>query len=256
MDTPTPPTITSPVARYLSVADPARSIAFYRDILGFAEHPVTEGYGVPVVADLTRGQARLLLTDEDSADDSTGRRQPRGAAIVFLSVDRVGALHAEVTARGGKPTPLQRANGLKQELFLMKDPDGHTLWFGASTAEPVGEAPPPALRQVMPSFPLSDVAAGVAYYRDVLGFSVNYAQEDIGVMDRDAVRILLVARQAEHTGTSACCIYVEDADALYAELRERGARVEGEPVSMPWGLREFGVRDLEGNRITLAQTFE
>jgi hypothetical protein len=30
------------------------------------------------------------------------------------------------------------------------------------------------LDQIMPELPLTDVPAGVAYYRDVLGFSVNY----------------------------------------------------------------------------------
>ena len=39
--------------------------------------------------------------------------------------------------------------------------------------------------KIMPEFPLADVAAGVAYYRDVLGFSVNYQQDGFAVMDRD-----------------------------------------------------------------------
>jgi bleomycin resistance family protein len=40
------------------------------------------------------------------------------------------------------------------------------------------------LRKIMPELPLTDIDAGVAYYRDVLGFSVNYQQHDLGVMDR------------------------------------------------------------------------
>lgn len=49
---------------------------------------------------------------------------------------------------------------------------------------------------------------------------------------------------------------MRDADALYAELAARGANVQGEPVSHPWGLRDFRVLDFEGNRITFAQPFE
>jgi hypothetical protein len=56
------------------------------------------------------------------------------------------------------------------------------------------------LDQIMPELPVSDVAGGVAYYRDVLGFSVNYQQHDIAVMDRDVVRVLLIARTERHTG--------------------------------------------------------
>ena len=51
-------------------------------------------------------------------------------------------------------------------------------------------------------------------------------------------------------------MYVHDADALHAELRAKGANVQGEPVSHPWGLRDFAVLDLEGNEIRFGQPFE
>lgn len=41
----------------------------------------------------------------------------------------------------------------------------------------------------MPELPFNDVPAAVRHYRDVLGFSVNYEQDDLGVMDRDEVRL-------------------------------------------------------------------
>jgi hypothetical protein len=100
------------------------------------------------------------------------------------------------------------------------------------------------------------VPTGVRHYRDVLGFSINYEQYDIGVMDRDEVRLLLIARTADHIGIGSAYFYVRDVDALYGELVKSGADVEGEPVSQPWGLREFIVRDPERNRLTFAQTFE
>lgn len=49
------------------------------------------------------------------------------------------------------------------------------------------------LERIMPELPLHDVPAGVAHYRDVLGFSVNHQQHDLGVMDHDSVRLLLIA---------------------------------------------------------------
>jgi uncharacterized glyoxalase superfamily protein PhnB len=110
--------------------------------------------------------------------------------------------------------------------------------------------------KIMPELPLTDVFAGLAYYRDVLGFSVNYQQHDIAVMDRDIVRILLIARTPRHTGIGSCYIYVRDADRLHAELVAKGANVQGEPLSHPWGLRDFRVIDLEGNQLTFGQPFE
>jgi len=142
-------------------------------------------------------------------------------------------------------------------IFQIHDPDGHTLWFGQSFQEPEqGKDPLRQLHQMLPELPLNDVAASVAYYQRVLGFRINYVQHDLGVMDRDDVTVVLIARTDKHTGIGSCEAYVRDADALYAELVARGANVQGEPVSRPWGLRDFRVLDFEENRITFAQTFE
>ena len=113
-----------------------------------------------------------------------------------------------------------------------------------------------SLRQALPELPVDDAAAAVRYYRDILGFTVNYEQEDLGVLDRDDIRILLLARTPEHTGIGSAYVYVRDVDALYVELVERDADVQGAPVSQPWGLRELGIRDIARNRLTFGQPFE
>jgi predicted enzyme related to lactoylglutathione lyase len=110
--------------------------------------------------------------------------------------------------------------------------------------------------KIMPEIPLADVAAGVAHYRDVLGFSVNYQMDGFAVIDRDRARILLITKTAQHNGIASCYVYVADADALHAELTAKGAHVEAAPVSRPWGLREFRVFDPEGNILTLGQPFQ
>ncbi len=107
----------------------------------------------------------------------------------------------------------------------------------------------------LPAMPLADAAAAVRYYVEVLGFRINHQQQDLGVMDRDAITVLLTPRSAG-TAVGSMYIYIRDADALYAELKAKGARVEGEPVSHPWGLRDFEIQDLDGNRIRFGQTFE
>ena len=241
------PTIVAPVSRTLAVADISRSLAFYRDVLGFASRP-------PAVV---LGPARIELVAGDAAPDSTGALRPRGAALLFFQVDDVAALRDGVVARGGHPSELEKANWIKMQLFQLQDPDGHVLWFAQSFQGPDRPKDPERqLMQMLPGLPLSDVARGVEYYQRVLGFHVNYAQSDLGVMDRDDVTVLLIQRKPEHSGVSFCEAYVRDADTLHAELVGRGANVQGEPVSHPWGLRDFQVLDLEGNRITFAQPFE
>jgi hypothetical protein len=67
----------------------------------------------------------------------------------------------------------------------------------------------------------------VRHYRDVLGFKVNDEQNDIAVMDRDGVRLLLIGRTPRHTGIGSAYLYVRDADALHAELLRNAAERSG-----------------------------
>lgn len=252
MSEPRPASITAPLSRLLAVADLPRSLAFYRDCLGFAVQPDSSPAGAVVV----RGPARVELAVGDTALDSRLEPRPRGAAVLFFQTDDVAALQAELDRRGARPSRPEAVNWIKLRMFQVRDPDGHTLWFGQSFAEPAAPRPEPWLEQIMPEIPLDDVAAGVAYYRDRLGFSVNYVQDDLAVLDRDRARVLLIGRGPDHRGIGSCYVYVRDADALWRELVENGARVLAEPVSRPWGLREFEVRDPEGNRLTFGQPFE
>lgn len=230
------------------MADVPRAEAFYRDVLGFE----TPGSGIAV-----SGPARIELVVGPTAYDSRGAPRPRGAAVLFFLTTDVVAMREAVAARGGDPTEVEKVNWIKMNVFQVRDPDGNTLWFAQSFHEPdAPKAESRQLRQALPALPLSDVAAGIAHYRDVLGFHVNYAQADLGVMDRDDVTVLLVQRSARHSGIGACEFYVRDADALHAELVAKGARVQAAPVSHPWGLRDFRVLDPEGNELTFAQTFE
>ena len=242
----TAPTIVAPLSRHLDVADLVRAVTFYRDIVGFEVH-THDGQ----LAELTLGPARITLGLRDSRSEGDSR------SILFFETDDVAATYDILAARGARPTEPEVVNWIKMRMIEIRDPDGNTLWFGNG----VGGGHERSrhrrmLRKVMPELPMSDVIAGVVHYRDVLGFEVNYSQHDIGVMDRDDMRLLLIARSARHTGIGSCAFYVTDADALHAELTARGANVQGPPVSKPWGLREFSVLDPEGNRLTFAQTFE
>jgi catechol 2,3-dioxygenase-like lactoylglutathione lyase family enzyme len=244
------PAITAPVMRFIGVADTARSIIFYQDVLGFE---VREQEGA---IEAVSGPARIRFGTQDYAPDNWDEPRPRGSAMLFLETDDVPAMHAAIRARGGNPSELEKVNWIKMRMFEIRDPDGHALWFGQSYNQPDSPSPAPMMRKALPELPFDDVAAAVAYYRDVLGFRINYQQQDLGVMDRDEITVLLIARTERHKGIGSFSVYVEDADALYGELRAKGANLQGEPVSHPWGLRDFRILDLEGNRVTFAQPFE
>ena len=239
--------IVTPVSRQLRVASSERSVAFYRDVLGFSVQGVQEDSGVPAAAEVSNGPARIQFSE--ASGDAVRK-------VIFFETDDVASLRAAIAEFGGRPSGLEDVNGIKIRVFEVRDPDDNALWFGQSYAEPDRPRPSRMLQSIMPELPLDDVAGGVAYYRDVLGFDINYQQHDIGVLDRDATRLLLIARTERHRGIGSCYFYVEDVDALHEELVTKGAHVQGAPVSRPWGLREFSVLDLEGNRLSFGQPFE
>lgn len=237
----------SPVMREVPVRDVGRSSAFYHDVLGF---DVTRQEGV---VEASMGPARIRFTAAGTPAESP--------AVLFFQISSIGSWRSAVHARGGHPSETARVNWIKMDMFEVRDPDGNVLWFGQSFHQGQDspsrrESQPRGVRQALPELPFDNVSAAIAYYCDVLGFRVNYRRANLGVLDRDAVTVLLISRTEKHAGIGSCEFYVEDADALYAELSARGARLQGPPVSHPWGLRDFHILDPEGNRITFAQTFE
>jgi uncharacterized glyoxalase superfamily protein PhnB len=246
--------IISPVSRYIGVADHAAAHSFYRDILGFNLRDVTDASGNRVAVEAVYGPAKIEFCANDYAPDHLMQKRPLGSAILFFETDDVKAMRDEISQRGGNPTELEKVNWIKMEMFQIVDPDGHTLWFGQSYDQP--EKPKGQLKQMLPNLPVRDMPAGIAYYRDVLGFHINYAQDDLGVMDRDDTTLVLIPRKEDQVAAASCYAYVRDADALHAELKSKGANVQGEPISHPWGLRDFYVLDLDGNKLGFGQPFE
>ena len=240
------PAVVAPVMRFVPVTNLDRSLHFYRDVLGFQERKCNDEYSVGAAAELELGDARLQLCPREQPDNN----------VFFFETSDVALLRDAIQARGGVPSPPSRVNWIKMEVFEIRDPDGHGIWFGKSFHQPDVQIPEPMLEQALPHLPVDDVAAAITYYRDVLGFSINYAQDDLGVMYRDNLTFLLIERTEAHTGIGSFTAYIKNADSLYDEFVSKGADIEAPPVSRPWGLRDFTVIDPCRNRVTFAQPFE
>jgi lactoylglutathione lyase len=134
---------------------------------------------------------------------------------------------------------------------------------------------------------VADLDRSVAFYRDVLGFTVifawnpqaEYIRELVGYPDADihgavlrlpgseVVLELLEYRNVERApvdtrtanpGTAHIAFFVDDLDTLYAELVDRGVRSVSPPVTPTIGPNEGGravyLIDPDGIRVELIQT--
>ena len=81
------------MSRSLGVADTQRSVAFYRDVLGFEIAQRPDG------VEATNGPALLHFDSQGS-----------GSAVLFFQTDDVAAMHAAIRARGGQTSEIEKVN--------------------------------------------------------------------------------------------------------------------------------------------------
>lgn len=109
------------------------------------------------------------------------------------------------------------------------------------------------LRRLSPVFPVSDLERAVEHYRR-LGFTVRLydGPDAYAFAERDGIEIHLarVDDLEPSKNMSAVYLYVDDADALYAEWSRAG--IEGRvvaPTDTSYGLREGACLDRDANLI-------
>ena len=116
------------------------------------------------------------------------------------------------------------------------------------------------LRHASPVLCVSNIRPMLEYFENRLGFRMEGSAGDLpswASMQRDSVEIMLVCGDyPAPAGDWAVYVYVTDADALYADLTNRGADVLGEPVNKPYACREFEVRLPDGRLIAFGANIE
>jgi predicted enzyme related to lactoylglutathione lyase len=101
----------------------------------------------------------------------------------------------------------------------------------------------------VPELPVASVERAQQYYRDVLGFEIGWLEpgKEIGSVSRGDV-VIFFRQRREPFEAAIHWVFAEDIDATYEELRSSGARIVEPLEKKPWGLRQFTVEDLDGNR--------
>ena len=102
--------------------------------------------------------------------------------------------------------------------------------------------------QLVPELPVKDVEKAQEYYRDFLGYKIEwlYPGKNIGAVSNGATAIFFRQR-LQNFEPAIHWVYCDDVDASYRQLKEKGAIIPDDIADMPWGLRQFTVQDLDGN---------
>jgi uncharacterized glyoxalase superfamily protein PhnB len=112
------------------------------------------------------------------------------------------------------------------------------------------------IRQIAPQFFATDIPSTVAYYKDKLGFECLGTWQDppvyaIVARDGHAIHFRCAEPPSPNPEKYAdelldAYLFIEDADGLYAEYAARGVQFTRGLANMPWGAREFVVKDCDG----------
>jgi len=114
---------------------------------------------------------------------------------------------------------------------------------------------PALITGIAPQFLVDELSQAIAYYRDRLGFETDFVYESFyASVSRDGFSLHLKCapktvadrvhrKQNEHLDAY---IGVRGIEALFDELKSRGAHITQPLEDRPWGCKDFYVEDPDG----------
>jgi uncharacterized glyoxalase superfamily protein PhnB len=128
-NTTAPPLIAQDLGASLTVADVRRSLAWYRDVLGFSLDREHERDGKLIAVSLRAGEVRILLTQEDGAK-GVDRVKGQGFSLQITTTQDIDSI-ATNAKRAGATLDSEPADAWGVRVFRLRDPDGFRLVFSS-----------------------------------------------------------------------------------------------------------------------------
>jgi uncharacterized glyoxalase superfamily protein PhnB len=120
-----------------------------------------------------------------------------------------------------------------------------------------------AMGAASPAFTVNDLDRSLAWYRDVLGFSVGERWEQDGKLMGVSLKAgkvdFMIAQddwkkgrdRKKGEGFRLYCTTTQDVDALAKGIVARGGTLDSGPQDQSWGTRDFSMTDPDGFKITI-----
>jgi uncharacterized glyoxalase superfamily protein PhnB len=122
------------------------------------------------------------------------------------------------------------------------------------------------IRQIAPQFFTTDLTATLRYYSEALGFDCVGTWQDppvYAIVARDEHRIHFRCAEPPTQNPDKyddelldAYLFIDDADALYAEYAGRGVAFARVLADTPWHSREFVVKDCDGRLLAFGANRE
>ena len=106
---------------------------------------------------------------------------------------------------------------------------------------------------------VNDLARSVRFYVDQLGFEEDFQVEGWAFLSRGACQLRLghcpdavpMSKAQDHSWFAY--LHVDDAQAMYREVLEKGVEIWLPLADRPWGQREFAIVTPDGHRLVVGQ---
>ena len=104
-----------------------------------------------------------------------------------------------------------------------------------------------------------DLKISTDYYTSVLGMTIDFEVAGWSFLSRGSFRVMLgecidaIAPGELGDHSYYGYITVDDIDALNGEYQQSGAQFTESLANKPWGMREFGIRTIDGHRLMFGQ---
>ena len=106
---------------------------------------------------------------------------------------------------------------------------------------------------------VNNLDASVSFYVSKLGFVVVADFDGWAFLSRDSIVLMLGQCKDEVPASSIgdhsyfAYITTTDADSLFSEFSDKGVQIVKRLIEEPWGMKEFGIRTIDGHRIMFGQ---
>lgn len=140
-----------------------------------------------------------------------------------------------------------------------------TQSMAPAATTPHAQSEPFAATALMASLTVKDIHKSLAWYRDVVGFTVEALMEREGTLravrlSAGPVRFLLNQddgakgwERVKGEGFSLTFNTSQDIDAIANGIKTRGGQLGSEPADMPWGVRMFRLVDPDGYKLAISK---